>query len=188
MNVLVACERSGTIGNAFRRLGHRVITCDIQPSDFPRYHYQGDVRDILHLGFDMMIGNPPCTYLCLSGVRWLYTEPGRIVKMYAAYNFFMELWNCSIPRICLENSLPHKHVPLPPYTQIIQPYEHAHTETKKTCLWLKNLPKLEPRRIMKVRNHSVHEMSPGPGRSDARSKTFYGIARTMAETWGSLDG
>jgi len=172
------------VSREFRRLNHSVVTCDLKKGRSSRKYYRGDVRDILHLGFDRLIGFPECTYLCNSGVSWLYKDPERWEKMEAARDFFYLLWESDINEICLENPVPHKYAKLPPYTQIINPWEHGHGETKRTCLWLKNLPKLEPRRIMSGRKHRIHEMSPREDRSEQRSITYTGIARSMALTWG----
>lgn len=184
LKILVACEHSDKVSKEFRKLGHSVVTCDLKKGSSVRKYYQGDVKEILHLGFDRLIGFPECTYLCNSGVSWLHREPGRWKKMEAAVDFFYTLWDSGIPQICLENPVPHKYAKLPPYSQIINPWEHGHGETKRTCLWLKGLPKLEPRRIMKARIHRIHEMSPGPYRSERRAITYTGIARSMALSWG----
>lgn len=184
MNILVACEKSGVVKAAFKAKGHTVISCDIQPGMGSRTHYQGDVKDLLQMPWDMVIAFPPCTFLCNSGVRWLFTEPGRWEKLENARIFFMLFYNLPCKKICIENPVPHHYANLPPYTQIIQPFEHGHGETKKTCLWLKGLPPLVPRRVMKGRENRIHKMSPSPSRSDDRSRTFYGIARSMAEQWG----
>jgi len=184
MLILVACEKSGTVKRAFQKKGHTVISCDVQPGEGSRTHYQGNVKDILHFNYDMIIAHPPCTYLCNSGVRWYHTEPGRKEKTAIAHNFFMMFYNHPCEKICIENPIPHKYSDLPKYSQIIQPYQHGHGESKATCLWLKGLPNLEPRHNMKAHKPRVAWESPSPTRSDKRSKTYYGIARSMAEQWG----
>lgn len=184
MLILVACEKSGTVKKAFQAKGHTVISCDIQQGVGSRTHYQGNVKDILHFNYDMIIAHPPCTYLCNSGVQWLWDNQDRWENMIMASHFFYDFFNHPCPKICIENPIPHKYAKLPKYTQIIQPYQHAHGESKATCLWLKGLPKLEPRRNMNARIQRVARLSPSPTRSDERSKTYYGIARSMAEQWG----
>lgn len=213
MNVLVACESSGRVRDAFRARGHNAWSCDRLPCDADlRYHMQDDVLKLIRTGegvssvfgrmqfapWDLMIAHPPCTYLCNSGVRWLYAggaarhHIGKRVVMNAkrywdmakAAEFFLALWNANIPRICVENPIPHKYGNLPDYTQIVQPWQFGHGETKATCLWLKGLPPLKPTRIVKGRAGRAHLMSPGPGRSKERSKTYRGIAAAMARQWG----
>lgn len=208
MNVLVACESSGRVRDAFRARGHNAWSCDLLPCDAdPRYHYQMNVLEVLSstnlIGgipgiqlpkqWDLMIAHPPCTYLCNSGVRWLYEPVGtryralvksRWASMREAQGFFMTLWMSKIPRICIENPISHKHAALPPYTQIIQPWQFGHGETKATCLWLKGLPLLKPTRIVKGRVGRIHMMPSGPNRWKERSKTYKGIAAAMAKQWG----
>lgn len=207
MNVLVACESSGRVRDAFRALGHNAWSCDLLPCDAdPLYHIRGCIFDLLRYGrpwriprtlkWDLMIAHPPCTYLCNSGVRWLYL-PSRTwtreerLKVWARWDelrkargFFMNLLNAPIPRICVENPIPHKHAKLPRYSQIIQPWQHGHGETKATCLWLRGLRPLQSSKIVKGRAGRIHLMSPGPGRSKERSKTYTGIAKAMAQQWG----
>lgn len=184
MKILVACEHSGVVSSLFRRAGHQVISCDLKPGKYSRYHFQGNVKEILHWNWDMIIAHPPCTYLCNSGVSHLYTEPGRIIKMYSAADFFYLFWNHPCKKICIENPIPHKYACLPDYTQIIQPWQFGHCETKKTCLWLKGLKPLDHGIIRKTRRHTLHELSPGPLRSEIRSLTFPGIAKAMVKKWG----
>lgn len=184
MLILVACEMSGRVKQAFQKKGHRVISCDLKEGAGVRTHYQGNVKDILQFPYDLIIAHPPCTYLCNSGVRWLKDNPERWNQMLNARDFFMLFYNHPCKKICIENPIPHKYTGLPEYTQIIQPFEHGHTEMKSTCLWLKGLPELLPRRLMKKHNQSLWRLSPGENRSEQRSKTFYGIARSMAEQWG----
>ena len=184
MKVLIACEFSGIVRDAFAKLGHDVLSCDLLPTEKPGNHYQGDVTEILNEKWDLMIAHPPCTYLCNSGVRWLYSQKGRWLKMEDARKFFMLLYTANIPKICVENPIPHRHANLPPYTQIIQPYMFGHGETKATCLWLKNLPLLTPTNEVKGRKARVHYEPPGIDRWKNRSRTYAGIATAMAEQWG----
>lgn len=184
MKVLVACEFSGIVREAFKARGHDAWSCDILPTEIPGQHIQDDVLKHLNDGWDLMIAHPPCTYLCNSGVRWLYTQTNRWERMYEAADFFYKLWNTSIKMICIENPIPHKHAMLPEYSQIIQPYEHGHNETKATCLWLKGLSKLEPSNIVEGREHRIHKMPPNQNRSKERSRTYKGIAEAMASQWG----
>lgn len=191
MKVLVACEFSGIVRDAFRKLGHDAWSCDILPTESnPQYHYQCDIFDVLDNGWDLMIAHPPCTYLTNSGVRWLHTDPTRWDKMRDGANFFKTLLNANIPRIAVENPIPHKYaleIIEDKYTQIIQPWMFGHGETKATCLWLKNLPKLKPTNIVEGREQKVHLMPPSPDRWKERSRTYQGIANAMAEQWGNLE-
>ena len=184
MKILVACEFSGKLSSFFRRRGHSVVSCDLKQGKYSRYHYQGDVKDILHLGFDALFGFPECRYLCLSGVRWLHEDPWRWWHMEQAVDFFYLLWDSGIPKICLENPVHHSYAQLPPYSQIVHPWQFSHGETKATCLWLKGLPKLEPVRVMKARKHVIAELPPGEGRSMQRSVSYTGMMRAMADQWG----
>lgn len=188
MKILVACEFSGIVRDAFRKRGHDAWSCDILPTEAdPTYHLQCDVLEILDQGWDMMIAHPPCIYLANSGVRWLYANPRRWEKLKEAAEFFKALWNANIPRIALENPIPHKYARDligVPYSQVIQPWQFGHGETKATCLWLKNLPPLKPTNIVDGRENRVHRMPPGPNRWRERSRTFHGIAEAMAAQWG----
>lgn len=189
MKVIVSCEFSQIVTKAFRDRGHDAFSCDLMPTEGnPDWHIQDDVLKHLNDGWDMMIGHPECTYLCNSGVRWLYSEVGRWEKMYDASDFFYKLWNCKIPKICLENPIPTKHALLPEYTQIIQPWQFGHGETKATCLWLKGLPKLQPTKIVDGRIGRVHHEPPSVERWKNRSRTLPGIAKAMAKQWGSIQG
>ena len=158
MRVLVACEYSGTVRDAFAKLGHDAMSCDIIPTDVPGKHYQGNVLDIINDGWDLMIAHPPCTYLSNAGARFLYPKgilnEDRLAKGLEAKEFFMKLYNANIPKICVENPIPSKVYALPNYTQTIQPYEYGHPFKKKTCLWLKGLPKLIPTNIVNERQSS----------------------------------
>jgi hypothetical protein len=192
MRVLVACEFSGIVRDAFAARGHDAWSCDLEPSERPGQHYQGDVFGILNDDWDMMIFHWPCTYLCNSGVRWLYygkgmtIDEGRWALMEQSAKAFKALLNANIPKIAGENPVPHRHARkfMGDYTQKIQPYEYGHGETKATCLWLKNLPPLKPTNIVAGRTPRVHFASPGPDRWKERSRTLTGIAEAMATQWG----
>ena len=195
MKVLVACEFSGVVRDAFTAKGHDAISCDILPTDKPGSHYQGDVFDIINDGWDMAIFHPPCTYLCNSGVRHLHTDPKRWIKMFDGAEFFKRLLDCDIPKICIENPIIHKYAKRligRGQDQLIQPYHYGHMETKATCLWLKNLPDLEETndvydemmKLPKSERSKIHYASPGPNRSKIRSVTYQGIANAFADQWG----
>ena len=203
MRVLVACEFSGVVRDAFRARGHSALSCDILPCERgPTHHLQMDIRSALatagrSLGDgwepDLLIAHPPCTYLCNSGVRWLFggkgsaIDPVRWLAMKKAAAFFLDLWGAKIPRIAVENPIPHGYAELPKYTQIVQPWMFGHGETKATCLWLKNLPPLMPTKVVDGRKPRVHHASPSPDRWKERSRTIAGLAEAMADQWGALD-
>ncbi len=195
MKVLVACEYSGTVRDAFRKLGHDAWSCDIIPTDAdPTYHIQLDVLEVLNKGWDMMIAHPPCTYLSHAAARHLYPQKGvlnedRYFKGLAAKDFFMKLYNSDIPKIAIENPMSSKIFQMPPHSQEIQPYQFGHQVTKKTRLWLKNLPLLQPTDIVHPTSN-CHEagtwfMKGGKDRQKNRAKTFQGIAYAMAQQWGN---
>ena len=190
MRLLVACEYSGRVRDAFIAKRHDAMSCDLLPTDVPGPHYQGDVMDIIGDGWDMMIAHPPCTYLCNSGVRWLHTQDGRWEKMRDAAEFFRGLltsrWGF-IPKICIENPVMHgyaKDIIGENFTQSIQPWQFGHGEVKRTCLWLSGLPPLVPTNVVEGREPKVHHASPGPDRWKLRSTTYQGIADAMADQWG----
>lgn len=188
MKILIACEYSGTVRDAFAALGHDVISCDLLPSEKPGKHYQGDVFDIINDGFDLMIAHPPCTRLCNSGVRWL-NERNLWDEMREGALFFKRLLNCDIPKICIENPIMHKYAKEiigAEQSQIVQPWMFGHGETKATCLWLKGLPLLQNENVVLGRRPKIHFMSPGPERGKERSRTFQGIANAMANQWGKI--
>lgn len=191
MKVLVACEFSGIVRDAFARNGHDAVSCDIIPSEqWLGMHYHDDVLYHLDEGWDLMIGHPPCTYLANSGVRWLHTEPFRWLKMKAGAVFFKRLLDAPINKIAIENPIPHKYalkIIGRKYDQIIQPWMFGHGETKATCLWLKNLPKLVPTNIVSGREGRVWKEGPSPNRWKNRSRTYQGIADAMAEQWGRIE-
>ena len=183
MRVLVACEYSGTVRDAFISRGHDAMSCDLLPTDALGPHYQGDVRDILSDGWDLMIGHPPCDHLAVSGARW-FKEKRADGRQQAAIEFFMMLANADIPRIAIENPVCIMSSVWRRPDQIIQPWQFGHGETKATCLWLKGLPKLQPTNIVEGREQRVWKMPPGPNRWKERSRTFQGIADAMASQWG----
>ncbi len=189
MKVLVACEFSGRVRSAFRKRGFNAYSCDLLPAeDGSEYHIQGDVREILDDGWDMMIAHPPCTYLCNSGVRWLHERPERWKLLEEATEFFLTLLNAPVPHICVENPVPHRYAreKIGKPTQYIQPYQFGEPVSKKTGLWLKNLPPLKPTEIIpkeKVEQRAWLE-PPSPERWKNRSRTFVGVAEAMAEQWG----
>jgi hypothetical protein len=181
--VLVACEFSGRVRDAFLRRGWEALSCDLLPSDSPGPHYCGDVKDLLGESWDMMIAFPPCTYLCCSGNRWHHgTERRR-----EALDFVQNLLDADIPRIALENPVGVISSQIRKPDQIIHPWQFGHGETKTTCLWLKNLPTLEPTKIVSERKNRVHKMPESKDRWRMRSLTYQGIADAMAEQWKQLD-
>ena len=183
MKVLVACEHSGTVRDAFRALGHDALSCDLLPSDNGGPHYRGDVRDILGEGWDLMIAHPPCTHLAVSGARWFKSKPPE--WQHDALAFVRLLMDAPIPRIAVENPVSIISSRIRKPDQIIQPWQFGHGETKATCLWLKNLPKLTPTNIVEGRADRIHKMAPGPNRWKQRSKTYQGIANAFAQQWGT---
>lgn len=186
MKVLVACEYSGTVRDAFARAGHDAWSCDVLPTESPGQHYQGDVRDILGNGWDLMIAHPPCTYLSVSGMHWT-TRGLRDPKLTEdALKFVQLLLNADIPRIALENPVSIISTRIRKPDQIVQPWMFGHGETKATCLWLKNLPKLLPTNVVEGREQKMWKMSPGKDRWKKRSKTYQGIADAMAAQWGTI--
>ena len=184
MKVLVACEYSGRVRDAFRNRGHEALSCDLLPTEVEGPHYQGDVFDIINDGWDLMICHPPCTDLAVSGARHFAAKiaDGR---QQAALDFVQRLLDAPIPRIALENPISIISSRIRKPEQIIQPWQFGHGETKATCLWLKNLPLLTPTNIVEGREARVHKMPPGPNRWKERSRTFEGIAEAMADQWGN---
>ncbi|KKN03456.1 hypothetical protein LCGC14_1107420 [marine sediment metagenome] len=186
MKILIACEFSGRVRDAFRARGHDAVSCDLLPTERPGNHIQGDVLEILDDGWDMMIAHPPCTRLCNSGVRWL-RERNLWENMRDAGNFFNYLLTANIPKIAIENPIPHKYaieVIGRRYDQIIQPWQFGHSETKATCLWLKGLRKLGTTKLVAGREARIHKMPPSKDRGKLRSVTCQGIADAMADQWG----
>lgn len=222
MKILVACEESQAVCKAFRERGHEAYSADIQECSggFPEWHIMGDVlpyingnctfvtcdgaRHTIAGTWDILIAHPPCTYLSNAGACRLYPRKGvlnqeRFAKGLKAKEFFMKFYDADCPRICIENPIPSKIYELPKYTQFVQPYEHGHPFTKKTCLWLKGLPELQPTNIVEERhpyvcgNSEIWKKQAAAGKvwgkeksAKHRSKTFPGIAAAMAEQWGSL--
>jgi hypothetical protein len=184
MKILVACEYSGRVRDAFTKLGHDATSCDILPTDSPGKHYQGDVLDILGDGWDMMIAHPPCTHLAVSGARWF---KDKLMEQHEALAFVKLLLDAPIPMIALENPISIISSRIRKPDQIIQPWQFGHGETKATCLWLKNLPKLQPSDIVDGREGRTWRMGPSPERWKLRSTTFQGIADAMASQWSVVE-
>jgi site-specific DNA-cytosine methylase len=180
VRVLVACEFSGTVRDAFAARGHDAWSCDILPSEKGGQHLQGDARRILHLGWDLMVCHPPCTHLAVSGARWFKDKQAEQAE---ALQFVRDLLDAPIPRIALENPVSIISSRIRKPDQTIQPWQFGHGEVKATCLWLKNLPKLVPTNVVEGREARVHRMPPGPDRWKERSRTFRGIAEAMADQW-----
>lgn len=198
MRVLVACEYSGTVRDAFLALGHDAISCDLLPTDVPGPHYQGDVFDIINDGWDLMIAHPPCTYISKAGARWMFgngqINGTRLKKAYEAKKFFMDLYNAPIGMIAIENPTPLKILKMPEPTQSVHPYEFGHPFSKKTFLWLKNLPKLQRTNILSQYQPYLPSNTGGKKRGQSynfgtaknwkeSSTTFPGIAKAMADQW-----
>jgi hypothetical protein len=196
LRVLVACEFSGTVRDAFLARGHDAWSCDLLPDERgSNRHIRGDVRDILDERWDMIIvAHPPCTRLCNSGVRWLADPPpGRTRaemwdELREGAELFSLLWNAPAPHVAVENPVMHRHAKalIRGYTapaQSVQPWQYGHPETKRTCLWLRGLPALRPTNIVEGREPRVHRMPPSPTRWRERSRFFAGIAAAMAEQW-----
>jgi len=185
MKVLIACEFSGTVRDAFTKLGHDVTSCDLLPSDTPGKHYQGDVLDIINDGWDLMIAHPPCTDLAVSGARH-FKEKIADGRQQRSLDFVKMLMDADIERICIENPISIISSKIKKPDHIIQPWQFGHGETKATCLWLKNLPKLIPTNIVEGREARIHKLPPSKDRWKIRSKTYSGIADAMASQWGTL--
>jgi hypothetical protein len=189
MKILIACEYSGIVRDAFARKGHYAISCDLLDTESTfaserAGHYTGDIYDILDkCPWDMMIAFPPCTHLAVSGARW-FPEKRADGRQQKAIEFFMEMVNAPIDKICIENPIGIMSTEYRKPDQIIQPWQFGHGETKKTCLWLKNLPLLQPTNIVEGRENRIWKMGPSPTRGKERSKSYTGIARAMADQWG----
>jgi len=183
MKVLVACEYSGRVRDAFIEAGHDAMSCDILPTDAPGPHYQGDVRDIIGNGWDLMICHPPCTHLAVSGARHFAAKQASGVQQ-EALDFVRLLLDAPIPMIALENPVSIISSRIRKPDQVIQPWMFGHGETKATCLWLSGLPPLRPTDIVSGREARVHREKPGPDRWARRSRTLPGIAAAMASQWG----
>lgn len=183
MKILIACEYSGRVRDAFIAKGHDAISCDLLPTDAPGPHYQGDVLGIINDGFDLMIAHPPCTDLAVSGARH-FKEKIADGRQQASVDFFMKLANANIDKIAIENPVCIMSTKWRKPDQIIQPWQYGHGEVKATCLWLKHLPILKPTNIVEGREQKVHKMPPSKDRWKLRSTTYQGIAEAMAEQWG----
>lgn len=196
MRVLIACEYSGTVRDAFRAAGHDAMSCDLLPTDKPGPHYQGDVFDIIRDGWDMMIAHPPCTYLCSSGLHWNKRRPDRAAQTEAALTFVQALLDAPIPRIALENPVGCIGTRIRKADQTIQPWQFGHDASKATCLWLKGLPPLTPTQTIAPRivngrkrwgnqtDSGQNKLPPSADRWKIRSATYQGIADAMAAQWG----
>jgi site-specific DNA-cytosine methylase len=184
MKILVACEYSGTVRDAFIKAGHDAISCDLLPTDKPGPHYQGDVFDIINDRFDLMLAHPPCTDLAVSGARH-FEAKRKDGRQQSSIDFFMKLINADIPMIAVENPVSIMSTIYRKPDQIIQPWQFGHGETKATCLWLKGLNKLMPTNIVDGREQRIHRLPPSADRWKIRSKTYQGIADAMASQWGS---
>lgn len=192
MNVLVACEFSGTVRDAFRDKGHYALSCDLLPTDVNGPHYQGNIRDILHQGWDLMIAHPPCTHLAVSGAAWF---KDKVEEQKEALEFVAMLMAAPIHRICIENPISVISTRIRKPDQIVQPWMFGHLEQKATCLWLKNLPKLTETNNVKEQmmllpkreRERLHYLGPSKDRWKLRSKTFEGLAQAMAEQWGNTN-
>lgn len=182
--VLVACEYSGTVRDAFIAQGHDALSCDLLPTDRPGPHYQGDMFDLDLGNYDLVIAHPPCTALCVSGNRHYAGTPARE----EAAQFIWRIWTCDAPRLAIENPVGVINTLLPdmPKPCYIQPWQFGHGETKKTGLWLRGAPPLEPTSIVDGREQRVWRMAPSPDRWKLRSATYQGIADAMASQWGAL--
>lgn len=181
MKILIACEYSGRVRDAFLKLGHDAISCDLLPTDVEGPHHIGDVTELLHMGWDLMVAHPPCTHLAVSGSRWF---KGKVKEQAEALDFVRVLMDAPIPKIAIENPISVISSRIRKPDQIIQPWQFGHGETKATCLWLKGLPKLTPTNVVDGREAKVHRMPPGPNRWKERSRTFEGVAEAMAAQWG----
>lgn len=195
LRILVACEYSGVVRDAFLALGHDAMSCDLLPTDIPGPHHQGDVRDVLGDGWDLMVAHPDCTYLCRAGQRWLNAptdaRPGKLKGLprwaatWEAVQFFQLLQSAPIDRIAIENPRPGSHVAadIGKPDQVIQPWQFGHGETKATGLWLKNLPPLMPTEFVEGREARIHRLPPSADRWKLRSTTYSGIGIAMAHQW-----
>lgn len=181
LRVLVACEYSGIVRDAFIARGHEAMSCDLLETEQPGPHYRGDVRDVLGAGWDLMVAHPPCTHLSVSGARWFNVKRD---EQDQALAFVRMLFAAPIPRIAVENPVSVISTRLGRPSQTIQPWQFGHGECKATCLWLLGLPALRPTKLVAGREQRVHMMPPGPDRWRERSRTFQGIADAMADQWG----
>ncbi len=183
MKVLIACEFSGITREAFKAKGHDAWSCDQLPTEIPGNHIQGDVLSVIKDGWDLMIAHPPCTHLAVSAARWFKEHPWEQLE---ALDFVLCLMSAPIEKICIENPISIIASAIGKPDQIIQPWMFGHGETKSTCLWLKNLPKLIPTNMVNGRNPRIHTESPSNKRSKNRSRSYPGIAAAMAEQWSLI--
>ena len=198
MKILIGCEYSGVVRDAFIALGHEAISCDLLPTDSPGPHYQCDVREVLNLGWDLGIFHPSCTYMTNSGVCWLHKDPSRWAKLDEGAAFFRDMLNAPIPHIAVENPIMHRYakelIGGVRQSQVIQPWMFGHMEQKATCLWLKGLPLLKPTNnvkeammlLPKRERQRLHYLPPSPDRWKLRSTTYSGIANAMASQWSAI--
>lgn len=190
MKVAILCEYSGRVRDAFDSLGHEAISYDLLPTESPGRHVQGDIQTHkaeIEAWADLVIAHPPCTYLANSGVRWLHTKPGRWERMREGAEFFKWCLDLKVESIAVENPVMHKYaveIIGRKQDQSIQPWQFGHGESKRTCLWLKNLPALQPTNIVDGREGKVWKMPPSENRWKDRSRTYEGIAKAMAAQWG----
>jgi site-specific DNA-cytosine methylase len=182
MKVLIACEFSGVVRDAFTANGFDAVSCDLEETETEGSHYKGDIRDVLNNGWDLMIAHPPCTHLAVSGARWFKYK---VREQQEALEFVRTLLEAPIKFIAVENPISIISSRIRKPDQIVQPWEYGHPEVKTTCLWLKNLPLLVPTKIMGFAEQKVWEMAPSPTRSKDRSRTYRGIAEAMASQWGA---
>ena len=185
MKVLIACEYSGRVRDAFLAAGSEAMSCDLLPTDTPGPHYQGNLFDVIDYPWDLMIAHPPCTHLAVSGARY-FAEKQSNGRQQASVSFFMSLHRraAHIPMVAIENPICIMSRLWRKPDQIIQPWQYGHGETKATCLWLKGLPLLQPTSIVSGRDNRIHRMPPSPDRWKLRSQTYQGIANAMADQWG----
>jgi hypothetical protein len=196
MRVLIACEYSGIVRDAFAAKGHDALSCDLLPTEKPGKHYQGDIIDVLNDGWDLMIAHPPCTFLCSSGLHWNKKRPERAQMTLDALSFVRLLLDAPIPKIALENPIGAISTKIRKPDQTIQPYQFGHDASKATCLWLKNLPPLRPTQYVEPRiidgkprwgnqtDSGQNKLPPSKDRWKIRSETYQGIAEAMANQWG----
>lgn len=197
LRVLVACEYSGRVRDAFRALGHHAVSCDLEPTEVPGPHHQGDVRELLDAGWDLLVGHPPCTYLASMGVWWNHKRPERWQLTYDAAEFVKLLWNAPIQRVALENPVGWLNSHWQPPTQIVHPWQFGHEANKPTCLWLRGLDPLKPTQVVgkgefytKANGSRISKWSHVTSGTDKAkrakiaSRTFEGIAQAMAMQWG----
>lgn len=194
MKVLIACEFSGIVREEFRKLGHDTWSCDLLPTEIEGNHIQSDVLEFIHGDWDLMIAHPPCTYLTVSGNRWFKENKYRYFERLAAAEFFLRLATSPIPKIAIENPIGVMSGFYRKPDQIIQPWQFGHPESKATCLWLKNLPLLKPTNVLELPESGIWEnqtpsgqnkLGPSEDRWKERSRTYSGIAKALAEQYGS---